>query len=390
MSIIDEIEGWGEELTAWRRDLHAHPEIAFEEERTAAFVAEKLRGFGLDPATGMAKTGVVASIKGRAGAGAIGLRADLDALPMKELNEFAYRSRHEGRMHACGHDGHTVMLLAAARYLARHRDFAGTAHLIFQPAEEHEGGAKAMLDEGLLRRFPCDQIYGLHNHPGLPEGDFGVRAGPLLASNDTFDIAVTGKGAHGAFPHQGLDPMPIAAAIITGLQQIVARVVDPLQAAVVSVTKISGGSAYNIIPETVTFGGTLRAFLPAVRDQLHARVREIATGIAAAHGARASVAIDARYPPTINAADAAEMAAKAAAAVVGAGRVRRDQPPNMAADDIAYLLIERPGAHVLIGNGAGDDRGACACHNPNYDFNDALLPIGASFWVRLVEQRLGS
>jgi hippurate hydrolase len=387
MSEIDNIKSFHDELTAWRRDLHAHPEMAYKENRTAAFVAEKLRSWGIEVHTGLARTGVVGTVRNGSGNRAVGLRADMDALPLQELNGFEHRSKHDGVMHACGHDGHTVMLLGAARHLAKHRDFDGTVHLIFQPAEEGEGGGKRMIEEGLFDKFPCDAVFGLHNIPGIPVGKFAVRSGPMLASSDKFEITVAGTGAHGAFPHQGIDPVLIACEVVTALQGIVTRSIDPLQAAVISVTQIHGGSAYNIIPGEVKLGGTTRAFSPQVREQIERRMGQVVEGVCAAHGAKGILKYIHGYPPTINSAEETDLAAAAAAKVVGRDNVLLDHPPSMAADDVAFMLNERSGSHVLIGNGVGPGvgEGGCAVHNPNYDFNDKILALGASFWVRMAE-----
>jgi amidohydrolase len=390
MKTIPQIETLQADMTQWRRDLHAHPETAFEENRTAAIVAEKLKSFGIDTHVGMAKTGVVGTIRNGNGKRTVGLRADMDALPMEELNQFDHRSKHAGKMHACGHDGHTVMLLGAAAYLAKHRNFDGTVHLIFQPAEEMAGGGKVMIDEGLFKKFPCDAVFGLHNLPGIEVGKFAVRGGPLLASSDRFDITVSGVGAHGAFPHQGIDPVPIAAQIVLALQTIITRTLDPLQSAVISVTKIEGGNAYNVIPEQVKLAGTVRAFSPSVQKTIETRMREIVEGTCKMHGATGSLHWDVGYPPTINADAEAAIAAKVAIDLVGQSNVIPDAPPSMAADDVAFMLMERPGAHVLIGNGVGEGvgEGGCHVHNPHYDFNDRILALGASFWAKLAETYL--
>jgi hippurate hydrolase len=387
MSEIDNIKSFHDELVAWRRDLHAHPEMAYKENRTSAFVADKLRSWGIEVHTGLAKTGVVGTVRNGTGNRAVGLRADMDALPLHELNNFAHRSQHDGVMHACGHDGHTVMLLGAARHLAKHRDFDGTVHLIFQPAEEGEGGGKLMIEEGLFEKFPCDAVFGLHNLPGIPVGKFAVRSGPLLASSDKFEITIAGTGSHGAFPHQGVDPVLIACEVVTALQGIVTRNVDPLQSAVISVTQINGGSAYNIIPGEVKLGGTTRAFTPEVQKLIEQRMRQVVEGICAAHNAKGTLKYIYGYPPTINSADEAGIAAAAAAKVVGQDNVLLDHPPSMAADDVAFMLNACSGAHIQIGNGVGPGvgEGGCAVHNPNYDFNDKILSLGASFWVRVAE-----
>ncbi|WP_374299123.1 M20 aminoacylase family protein [Ferrovibrio sp.] len=383
MKLIDEIVANKDQLTAWRRDLHMHPETAFEEHRTADFVAKTLESFGMPVHRGLAKTGVVGTLKAGKGNRAIGLRADMDALDLVEMNAFDHKSKHEGKMHGCGHDGHTIMLLGAAQYLAKAKNFDGTVHFIFQPAEENLAGGKVMVDDGLFTKFPCESVFGMHNMPGIDVGKFAVRVGPMMASADMFWIKVKGVGAHGAYPHRGVDPVVIAAEIILALQNIVGRNVDPMHSAVVSCCQIQGGHTTNVIPEEVMIAGTTRAFLPEVQDMIESRLKQIATGIAAAHGASASVDYQRRYPPTINTADETELAANAAAMVVGGENVLRNLNPSMGAEDFAWMLREKPGSYVWIGNGAGE--GSCMVHNPRYDFNDDVLPIGASYWSRLVE-----
>ena len=383
MRTIPQIESRRRELVAWRHDLHAHPELAYEERRTAAFVAEQLRSYGLDVHEGLARTGVVGTLS--AGAGPkVALRADMDALPMQEANAFDYRSRHAGKMHACGHDGHTVMLLGAARHLAENAaKLRGTVQLVFQPAEEAAGGARVMIEEGLFERFPVDAVFGMHNWPGVPAGRFAMRTGPLMASLDTFDIRVDGEGTHGALPHHGIDPVVAAAEIVGLLQTVVSRNVDPLKAAVVSVTKIHGGDAHNIIPETVELGGGIRCFEPEVREELKRRLGLVATGTAAALGARATVQFREAWPAVVNSAEETKLAAAAAESLVGAERVDTAAQPVLGSEDFAYMLERRPGCYVFIGN--GDRPGNCMIHNPGYDFNDEILTVGASYWVRLAE-----
>ena len=388
MAIKNRIADFHSDMTEWRHDLHAHPETAFEEERTAQFVADRLASFGIEVARGLARTGVVGTLKAGTSDRAIGLRADMVALHLQEQTVFGPRSRHAGRMHACGHDGHTTMLLGAARYLAETRGFDGTVHFIFQPAEENEAGGRVMVEEGLIERFPVDTVYGLHNFPGIEVGDIAVMPGPMMASADFFEVAVEGVGSHGAFPHQGVDPILTAAEIVQALQRIVSRQTDPMQQAVVSVTQIHAGHTTNVIPDGAVLSGTTRAFLPEVQDMIEASIRRIAEGVAAAHGATVRVRYDRRYPPTINTAAETEVAARAAAAVVGEGHVRRDLAPCMGAEDFAWMLRERPGCYVWLGNGVGGGKGGCVVHNPNYDFNDDILPIGASYWATLVEQVL--
>jgi len=383
MGVIDRIKAFHPELTDIRRDLHAHPETAFEEIRTADIVAEKLQSWGLDIHRGLAKTGVVGTLKAGRANRAIGLRADMDALDLIELNEFGHKSRHEGKMHGCGHDGHTVMLLGAAKYLAENRNFDGTVHFIFQPAEENLAGGKVMIDDGLFEKFPVESVYGMHNMPGLEVGKFAVRVGPMMASADMFTVKVRGVGAHGAYPHKGVDTVLVASEMVMALQSIVARNVDPLEPAVISVTMFQSGHTTNVIPEHALLGGTVRAFRPEVQDLLERRMREVLDGVARAHGAEVELDYQRRYPPTINTADETELAATAAAMVVGADNVVHNMAPSMGAEDFAWMLRERPGSYVWIGNGAGE--GSCMVHNPRYDFNDEVLPIGSSYWVRLVE-----
>ncbi|MDA8108609.1 MAG: M20 family metallopeptidase [Betaproteobacteria bacterium] len=381
------------EMTEWRHDIHAHPELGFAETRTAELVARKLESFGCEVHRGVGRTGVVGVLRAGSGARnpgdgtrAVGLRADMDALPIEEANTFAHRSRHAGRMHACGHDGHTTMLLGAAKYLAATRNFDGTVHFIFQPAEEGLGGAQAMIADGLFERFPCEAVFGMHNRPSLPVGRFAVRAGPMMAAGGFFDIKVSGKGAHGARPETGIDPVIVAAHIATALQTIVARNVSPLDAAVVSVTKIQGGGAYNVIPQTATLAGTARAFSRAVMEQITASMQRLAGGVAAAFGATAETDLRWNFAPTVNDPREAELAARICAALVGEANVEREPPLIMASEDFSFMLEKVPGCYLNIGNGAGES--GCEVHNPGYDFNDAALPLGASFFARLVETRL--
>jgi hippurate hydrolase len=374
------------ELTEWRRDLHAHPELGFEETRTSDLVAVKLAAFGCEVHRGLGKTGVVGTLRAGASPRSVGLRADMDALPMAEANTFEHRSRHQGKMHACGHDGHTTMLLGAARYLAETRNFDGTVHFIFQPAEEGMGGAKAMVEDGLFEKFPCDAIFGMHNRPSLPIGQFAVRAGPMMAAGAFFDIHVTGKGAHGARPEVGIDSVMVAAHIAIALQTIVSRNAPPVETAVLSVTKIHGGDAYNVIPQTAQLAGTVRAFSRDVMTLIETSMRRIAKGVAEAFGATAEVDFRFLFAPTVNDAREAEFAAGICAGMVGAQNVDRNPPLIMASEDFSFMLEKVPGCYINIGNGEGE--GGCEVHNPAYDFNDAALPLGASFFARLVEARL--
>ncbi|HXQ50544.1 MAG TPA: M20 aminoacylase family protein [Stellaceae bacterium] len=384
MAIINRIAEFHADMTAWRRRIHANPETAFEEHDTAAFVASQLEAFGLSVDRGLARTGVVGTLEGRRPGGAIALRADMDALHVHEKNGFAHASHVAGKMHACGHDGHTAMLLGAARYLAETRNFAGTVRFIFQPAEENEGGGREMVEDGLFDKFPVEAVYGMHNWPGLAVGAFAVRPGPMLAACDLFEIAVEGKGAHAALPHLGIDPVICASQIATALQTITSRNTHPLDSAVVSITQIHGGDTWNVIPERVVLRGTTRSFKPELQDAIEAALRRIATGVAASMGARVEIFYDRRYPATVNSAPETVIAADAAAAVVGAERVERNVQPTMGAEDFAFMLNEKPGCYIFIGNGGA----GAGLHNPHYDFNDDILPIGASYWASLVERVL--
>jgi hippurate hydrolase len=386
MALVAEIERLKPEMTGWRRDIHAHPELGFEELRTSDFVAAQLASFGIEVHRGVGRTGVVGVLRAGSSARSVGLRADMDALPIQEANTFAHRSRHDGRMHACGHDGHTTMLLGAARHLAKTRNFDGTVHFIFQPAEEGIGGARAMIDDGLFRRFPCDVLFGMHNRPGMPLGTFAVRAGPMMAGGGFFDIDIEGVGAHGARPEAGIDSVLVAAHVTAALQSIVARNVRPVDTAVVSVTQIHGGNAYNVIPQSARLSGTVRAFSNEVMQMIGRNLARIADGVAAGFGARARTDFRVIFPPLLNDAREADFAAGICAELVGADRVRRDPPLIMASEDFACMLAEVPGCYINIGNGDGE--GACEVHNPGYDFNDEALPYGASFFARLVERRL--
>jgi amidohydrolase len=386
MPIITEAHDYQDELTAIRRDIHAHPELAFAERRTADLVAAKLAEFGCDVHRGLAGTGVVGTIRRGNSPAAIGLRADMDALPIHERNDFAHRSTVDGKMHACGHDGHTTMLLGAARYLAATRNFQGTVHLIFQPAEEGGGGGRVMVEEGLFDKFPCDAVFALHNKPGIPVGQIAAKAGPLLAASDRWDIRITGHGTHAAHPHLGIDPFIVGAEIVLALQTIVSRTVDPLDSAVVSVGFMRGGSAYNAIPDGLHIGGTARSFRPEVQDAIERRIREIARGAAAVHGAAAEADYRRSYPPTINHAAETEFAAEVAAEICGPDQVLRDIAPSMGGEDFSFMLNKRPGAMLWLGNGPGE--GDCFLHNARYDFNDDALPVGVSFLARLAERFL--
>ncbi len=374
------------ELVRVRHDLHAHPEIGFAEERTSSLVADRLGAMGLAVHRGLAKTGVVGTLT-RGEGPAIGLRADMDALELQECTGLAYRSRHAGRMHACGHDGHTTMLLGAARYLSDRGGFRGTVHFIFQPAEENLAGGKLMVDEGLFERFPMRAVFGLHNWPGLPAGSMGTRAGPVMAAADFFKLRLTGVGGHAAYPHLVRDPIVAAAQIVSAWQTLVSRDTDPLAAAVVSVTRINAGQTLNVIPQTAELAGTVRSFREDVRQGLEDGLRRIAEGVAAAHGVKVELDYQRRYRATVNTERETAAALAAMERTVGTARVLRDLPPTMGAEDFGWMLAGCPGAYVMLGNGA-EGAHACALHNPGYDFNDAVIPVGVRYWVNLVRSLL--
>ena len=394
MNLIDRIVQFQSDIARIRRDIHAHPELKFEEVRTAEIVAAKLTEWGYAVDRGLGKTGVVGTLKVGTGARAIGLRADMDALPLAEHNRFAHRSQNEGRMHACGHDGHTAMLLAAAQYLAESRDFDGTLHVIFQPAEEGGGGARLMIEDGLFEKFPCDAVFGMHNWPGSAVGTFGVTAGPMMASSNEFEIIVTGRGAHAAMPHNGVDPIMTAVAIAQNLQTLITRNKKPIDTAVLSITQIHAGDAYNIIPNEALLRGTVRTFTTEVLDLIESGMRRIVEGTAATFGAKATMTFTRNYPPTVNHASETDFAASVMRDVVGEANTLVDIEPTMGSEDFAFMLQARPGCYVFIGNGDGTHRdsghgmGPCMLHNPSYDFNDELIPIGATYWVRLAEKFL--
>ncbi|WP_431859502.1 M20 aminoacylase family protein [Azospirillum sp.] len=384
MPVINRIAEFHADMTAWRHDIHAHPELAYEEHRTADLVAAKLEEFGIAVHRGLGGTGVVGTLKGRGeGDRAIGLRADMDALPMPEANGFAHASTTPGKMHACGHDGHTTMLLGAARYLAETRNFDGTVHFIFQPAEEGKAGARAMIEQGLFQTFPMERVFGMHNWPDLPPGTMAVHPGPVMAAADQFTITVEGRGSHAAMPHLGVDPVLVAAHIVTAAQSLVSRGTDPQDAAVVSVTWVQAGTTFNVIPNEALLHGTIRTFRPETRARIHEQFARLASSVAQGFGATARVEIRPGYPPTVNAEAEATIAAEVAARVVGAANVTWNPPPSMGAEDFGYMLHEKPGAYVWLGQG-GSALG-CTLHNPHYDFNDEMLPVGASYWATLVE-----
>ncbi|MEY4748185.1 MAG: hypothetical protein RIQ60_399 [Pseudomonadota bacterium] len=388
--LIETIVADAAAVTAIRRDIHAHPELCFQELRTSDVVARELAAAGIEIHRGLGRTGLVGVIRNGTSSRAIGLRADMDALPMTEHNRFAHASVHPGRMHACGHDGHTAMLLAAARHLARHRQFDGTVYLVFQPAEEGGGGAREMMRDGLFERFPMDAIYGMHNWPGLAAGQFAVCDGPAMASSNEFRITITGKGSHAALPHNGIDPVPVACQMVQAFQTIVTRNKKPTDAAVISVTMIHAGEATNVVPDSCEIQGTVRTFTFEVLDLIEARMRAIAEHTAAAFGARVAFEFHRNYPPTINHRAEAEFVRGVMREVVGPDNTLEFEP-TMGAEDFSYFLQAKPGAYFVIGNGDGGHRehghglGPCNLHNPNYDFNDELIPLGATLWVRLAE-----
>ncbi len=389
MKIIDSIATEAARFRDIRRDIHAHPELCFEEVRTSDTIAALLAGWGVDVHRGLGKTGVVGVISGSRGPGrSIGLRADIDALPVTEKNAFAHASVHRGKMHACGHDGHTAMLLAAAHHLCANRDFAGRVVCIFQPAEEGGGGAREMIKDGLFEKFPVDAVFGMHNWPGLPAGHFALKAGPVMASSNEFRIVVRGKGSHAAMPHLGLDPVPVACQMVQGFQTILTRNKNPQEAGVISVTMIHAGEATNVVPDTAEIQGTVRTFTTALLDLIETRMREIATHIAAAFGVQCDFEFVRNYPPTVNHAAQTAFAHRVMAELVGEEAIHEFEP-SMGAEDFAFMLEKRPGAYVIIGNGGGDHRspghgaGPCTLHNASYDFNDDIIPLGASFWVEL-------
>lgn len=394
MKLIDAILDSSAEMQTLRREIHAFPELSFEEVKTSALVKSKLQQWGIPFIEGLAGTGVVGIIKNGNNSKAIGLRADMDALPMQEINQFTHRSQHPGKMHACGHDGHTAMLLSAAHYLSQHRHFDGTVYLIFQPAEEGGGGARQMIEEGLFERCPMEAVFGMHNWPGIPVGSFGVKSGGMMASSNEFEVTVKGKGAHAAQPQKGIDPIMIAVQIAQSWQTIVSRNVNPLEPAVLSITQIHSGSATNVIPDEAYLVGTVRTFSTAVLDLIEQRMQTIAQATAVAFDAELDFSFKRNYPPLINHAEQTRFAVDVMRQLVGDKNVNAEVEATMGAEDFAFMLEAKPGCYVFIGNGEGDHRsaghglGPCNLHNPSYDFNDDLLPIGASYWVRLVEAYL--
>ena len=385
MPIINRVADLQDEISAWRRDLHAHPELLYDVHRTAATVTEKLKSFGCDDVVaGIGRTGVVGIIRGRkAGGKVVGLRADMDALPLEEETALPYKSTVPGKMHACGHDGHTAMLLGAAKYLAETRNFAGTAVVIFQPAEEGGAGGLAMVKDGLISRFGIQEVYGMHNYPGLPVGQFGIRPGAMMASADHIVIELEGKGGHAARPHLAVDTVLVGAQIVNQLQSIVARNIDPLESAVVSICMFQAGHTDNVIPQHAKLRGTARALSPKVRETLQKRVGEVVEGTARLYGAKAKITYTLGYPVVVNHERQTEFAASVAREIAGADKVETDFPPVMGAEDFAFMLNERPGAFIFVGNGD-----SASLHHPAYDFNDDVIPLGTSYWVRLAEAAL--
>ena len=386
MEIIKELEELQPEMQSWRRDFHAHPEIAFEEHRTAKIVAEKLESFGIEVETGLAGTGVVGTLKKGTGNRSIGLRADLDALLINEANDFEHKSKTPGKMHACGHDGHTTMLLGAAKYLAEKGDFDGTITFIFQPAEENEGGGKVMIDDGLFDKYPVESVFGMHNIPGMPVGTFAMKSGPIMASFDIFNLKIIGKGGHAAMPHTAIDPIIIGTKIVDAYQSIVSRYIDPQEPVVLSVTQFHGGDAYNIIPNEIEIKGTVRCFSSKVQESIESQMEQITSSICSAYGANYELGYERRYPATINTAEEVTISEKVAKNISGDEMVHTSPTPSMGSEDFAFMLQERPGSYIWIGNGDGE--GSCMLHNPGYDFNDEILPIGATYWVNMAEEIL--
>jgi amidohydrolase len=381
--IIPRVQDFQDELVAIRRDLHANPELGFEEFRTSEIVAQKLAEYGCEVHRGLGKTGVVGTLRNGNAMKAIGFRADMDALPMPEENEFGHRSTVPGKMHACGHDGHTTMLLGAAKYLAETRNFEGAVHFIFQPAEEGKGGGRVMVEEGLFEQFPCDAVFAVHNKPDLPVGHIVTNAGPLLAASDRFEITARGRGSHAAQPHRAIDPFVMASQVVLALQTIASRNIDPMQQVVVTVGFMRGGSAHNVIPDSVVIGGTVRTFSRDVQDLVERRMREIAQGVATTNGGEAEVVYSRGYPPTVNDPAQALFAAEAAAEICGKDSVKADVQPIMGAEDFSYMLNARPGAMLWLGNGDTP-----YVHTTKYDFNDEAIPYGVSFFSRLAERFL--
>ncbi|MDP7176383.1 MAG: M20 aminoacylase family protein [SAR324 cluster bacterium] len=387
MTVIKEIKLLHDEMTEWRRDIHQHPELKFEENRTSDLVAAKLEEFGIEIHRGLAKTGVVGTIRNGDGP-SIGLRADMDALPLEEKNTFKHASSNPGKMHACGHDGHTAMLLGAAKHLAASKNFKGTVNLIFQPAEEGGGGGELMIKEGLFEMFPVDSVYGLHNWPGMPAGTFGVGSGPIMAAADMFDLTINGRGGHAALPDQCIDPIVVASQVVSALQTITSRNTHPVDSVVISVTQIHAGDAYNVIPDSVRMHGTVRTFQTETRDKIPSSMLRVAEGVCAAYGTTCELNYMSGYPTTINSVPETEISAKAVVDLLGEDKIILNPTPSMGAEDFSYMLEARPGCYVWLGIGPGKGEAGCMLHSSRYDFNDDVLPTGASYWVKLVENEL--
>ena len=386
MTVYKEIEQMYDEMCSWRRYFHQYPETAFEETNTAKFICSKLSDFGLEVHEGLGRTGVVASLSSGNSTKKIALRADMDALFIQEKNEFSYKSQHEGKMHACGHDGHSAMLLGAAKYLVSNPNFDGTVYFVFQPAEEGRAGAKQMIDDGLFELFPADCIFGLHNFPGIPVGHFAIKTGPMMASFDCFEIVLSGQATHAAMPHQGSDVFVAAAQIISALQTVVSRNVNPADSAVLSITQVHGGNTWNAIPDSVVLRGTYRCFNQVTQELIESRIRQIVEASAQSFGLTFQLVINPEnpgYPVTYNADAETTIAVKVAQELVGVDRVNCQPVPSMGSEDFSFMLQEKPGCYVWLGNGSSE--GGCLLHNPHYDFNDKVLTIGASYWVKLVE-----
>ncbi len=389
MPIINRFADFHEEMTKWRRELHSNPEICYEEVWTSDYISKKLESFGIKTIRGMGKTGVVGVLEGSKPSNKkIGLRADMDALPMPEENDFSYKSKTPGKMHACGHDGHMTMLLGAAKYLSETRNFSGTVYFIFSPAEEGGAGAKAMMNDGLFQKCPVDNVWGMHNMPALEFGEFAVKTGTCMASADHFEIKISGRGSHAAYPQGSIDPITASTQLVQGLQMIVSRKINPIDSAVVSVTMINGGTAFNVIPDSVSVCGTARTVLPETRELVMNEIEKISDMISKAHGCSFKIKWHGGYPPTVNHANESDKAASVASDVVGIEKVHRNQPPSMGAEDFAFMLEEKPGAYIWVGSKKNTNNRML--HNSGYDFNDEILPIGSSYWARLVETELSS
>ena len=387
MPVINSISNIKNEMQKWRQNLHTFPELGFEEKKTSDFIADKLKEFGIEHFRDIAKTGIVGVIRGsKPGSGAIGLRADMDALPMPEENNFKHASQNPGKMHACGHDGHVTMLLGAAKYLSETKNFSGTVYLIFQPAEEGLGGGRVMVEEGLFEKFPMQSVWGMHNWPGLDVGKAAVHFGTVMASSDNISISISGRGSHAAIPHLALDPVPVAASIINGLQHLVSRQTDPLKTAVLSITMLNAGTAFNVIPDVVEMSGTCRTMDEEDRNRLENSIKKVSQNIAKGFGLKARVVYERGFPATVNTIKEAEQSVNVVEDVLGVNSASTKMPPSMVSEDFSYMLQERPGAYILLG--AGHPGSGKMLHNSKYDFNDDILPMGASYWSRLVEMQL--